>query len=159
MASAGALWVLVLPINLTLPLFNVARRPRPAPRIRLTMSKPVAPIENQWEIAVRKQLFPCKSAEWVDLFYSLGSCCQIKCLSSVNYHLTLRVLRSLWQSFCVCIEWATLWQYRQIARLAINLTFTLTVSWCMVIPAVILKGHICFALITLFCMFLTLLPA
>ena len=32
-----------LPINLTLPLFNVARRPRPAPRFESTMSKPVAP--------------------------------------------------------------------------------------------------------------------
>ena len=32
-----------MPIKLTLPLFNVARRPRPAPHFRRTMSKPVAP--------------------------------------------------------------------------------------------------------------------
>lgn len=30
-------------LNLTVPLFNVARRPRPAPQFEPTMSKPVAP--------------------------------------------------------------------------------------------------------------------
>jgi len=44
MASAGALWKDFLPIKLTVPLFNVARRPRPAPHIELTLSKPVAPF-------------------------------------------------------------------------------------------------------------------
>ena len=36
--------MLFLPINLTVPLFNVARRPRPAPHFKPTMSKPVAPM-------------------------------------------------------------------------------------------------------------------
>lgn len=35
--------MLFLPIKLTVPLFNVARRPRPAPHFKRTMSKPVAP--------------------------------------------------------------------------------------------------------------------
>ena len=36
--------MLFLPIKLTVPLFNVARRPRPAPHFKRTMSKPVAPL-------------------------------------------------------------------------------------------------------------------
>lgn len=42
----------MLPINLTVPLFYVARRPRPAPHVGPTMSKPVAPdgaARSSWE--------------------------------------------------------------------------------------------------------------
>ena len=61
--------MLVLPINLTLPLFSVARRPRLAPHVKPTMSKPVAPKcvrrSAKGEKAPPFQSAHCKSAGFI----------------------------------------------------------------------------------------------
>ena len=61
--------LLDLPINLTLPLFSVARRPRLAPHVKPTMSKPVAPEyvrrSAKGEKAPPFQSAHCKSAGFI----------------------------------------------------------------------------------------------